>query len=112
MKGCGDLNSYLSRLKAYIQEHPLSFEESVGFPALDTLWWHFSQFHSIQSEKTEQGYHDLYPLLAPLGPEVEDKVISAVGCLCAEHERIAFMAGLQLGAQLMLELTGDGVCEE
>ena len=33
-----------------------------------------------------------------------DRVFCLVGALCAEHERIAFFAGMQLGAQLMLEL--------
>lgn len=33
-----------------------------------------------------------------------DKICSLSSELAAEHERIAFIAGLQLGAQLMLEL--------
>ena len=38
-----------------------------------------------------------------------NQVFSLVGSLCAEHERIAFFAGLQLGAQLMLELMEENV---
>ena len=36
-----------------------------------------------------------------------DVVVGEVGCLCAEYERIAFTAGLKLGAQLMMELAGE-----
>ena len=40
-----------------------------------------------------------------LTPSKEDNA------LCAEHERIAFFAGLQLGAQLMLELQQEAAGE-
>lgn len=47
--------------------------------------------------------------LEELSFQENNRVFSLVGSLCAEHERIAFFAGLQLGAQLMLELTEKAV---
>ena len=36
-----------------------------------------------------------------------DVVVGEAGYLCAEYERIAFTAGLKLGAQLTMELAGE-----
>ena len=100
------MNSYIDKLKRYIQEHPIEFGESVDSPCLDALWWHYSEQHSLNNDKIRQQYHDLHALLPP---ETADEAIGTVGCLCAEHERIAFIAGLRLGAQLMLELSGSDI---
>jgi hypothetical protein len=54
--------------------------------------------------KTKAASRKLHDHLGDLSFRENDDVFSLVGTLCAEHERIAFLAGLQLGAQLMLEL--------
>ena len=52
---------------------------------------------------------ELNDRLEELSFRENNRVFSLVGSLCAEHERIAFFAGLQLGAQLMLELMEENV---
>jgi len=42
-----------------------------------------------------------------LPPKKRDAIHCLASTLCAEHESLAFIAGLQLGAQLMLELTDE-----
>lgn len=107
LKGCGQMNSYLNRLKVYILKHQIDFNESNDFPCLDALWWHYAQCHSMSSEKAKQAFHDLSLLLSELNFQNSDKVLSLADSICAEQERIAFIAGLQLGAQLMLELSKE-----
>ena len=53
------------------------------------------------------GLENLRACLDSLLVEDSDVVFEDVVCLCAEYERIAFTAGLKLGAQLMMELTED-----
>lgn len=101
------MNSYLSKLKAYIQEHPIDFNESNDFPCLDALWWHYAQCHSMSSEKAKQAFHDLTLLLSELNFQNTDEVLSLSDTISAEQKRIACTAGLQLGAQLMLELNKE-----
>lgn len=98
------MKTYLEKLKAYIEAHPIQFDDDCDFPALDSLYWHYSESHNMSSEKTKQASADLHACLKGLPYEDCEKVYGLVNTLCAEYERIAFLAGLQLGAQLMLEL--------
>lgn len=58
----------------------------------------------MSNKKTKQASADLNACLDDLGLKDNDRVFCLVGSLCAEHEKIAFLAGLQPGAQLILEL--------
>ena len=75
-------------------------EESV----LDTLYWHYTECYTMTNEKTKQASRNLNAYLRFLPPKKRDAIYCLASTLCAEHESIAFIAGLQLGAQLMLEL--------
>lgn len=94
----------LEKLKSYIETHPIQFDDDCDFPALDSLYWHYSECHNMSNERTKQASANLSACLRDLSRKDTDRVFCLVGTLCAEHERIAFFAGMQLGAQLMLEL--------
>lgn len=98
------MKSYLEKLKSYVEANPIQFDDDCELPALDSLYWHYSECHTMQNAQTKQACHNLNAYLSFLSEEKRDTVFSLVGTLCAEHENIAFIAGLQLGAQLMLEL--------
>ena len=64
----------------------------------------------MSNVKTKAASRALNEHLGELSFRKNDRDFSLVGTLCTEHERITFLAGLQLGAQLILELTeGDAV---
>ena len=65
--------------------------------------WGVSQHGQFPGEERVQKSPGLPGLAAD---QDSDVVVGEVGCLCAEYERIAFTAGLKLGAQLMMELAG------
>lgn len=58
----------------------------------------------MSSEKTKQASAELNACLKGLSYADCEQVYGLVNALRAEYERIAFLAGLQLGVQLMLEL--------
>ena len=98
------MKSYLRKLKAYIKATPTKFDEDCPLPTLDSLYWHYTECHAMTNEKTKQASRNLSAYLQFLPPKKRDAVYCLASTLCAEHESIAFIAGLQLGAQLMLEL--------
>lgn len=101
------MNSYIRKLRQYIATNPIQFDVDCDHPALDSLYWHYTESHSMSNNITKQADQDLYVCLEALSLEDNNKVFDLVATLCAEHERIAFLAGLQVGAQLMLEITED-----
>lgn len=98
------MKTYLQTLKAYIKANPIKFDEDCPLPALDSLYWHYSGCHPMMNTRTKQASKELMDYLQFLPEKKRDEIYSLSGVLCAEHESIAFIAGIQLGAQLMLEL--------
>lgn len=58
----------------------------------------------MSNEKSKQASADLRACLNDLSYENSEQIYGIVNTLCAEYERISFLAGFQLGAQLILEL--------
>lgn len=100
-----DMDSLLNELRRYFEEHHIQFHEDCAQPALNALYGLYSETHIMSNERTRQLDTALNDALAALTYRQKDTVFSTVNSLCAEHEQIAFLAGLQLGAQLVLELT-------
>ena len=98
------MKSYLRKLKAYVNANPTRFDDDCPLPALDSLYWHYTECHTMTNEKTKQASRNLNAYLRFLPPKKRDAIYCLASTLCAEHESRAFIAGLQLGAQLMLEL--------
>ena len=106
------MEKYMDRLRQYVAEHQISFDEDTPTPCLEALWWHYAEHHEMTTPEVKRGFRDIRDSLSMLDEKACDHVIGQVGCLCAEHERIAFVAGLQLGVQLMLEITEGGGRDE
>ena len=92
------MDAYIRQLRAYIREHRIIFEEDCPQPYLDALWWHYGESRNMDSSQAKEGFKNLRACLDSLPIKDRDVVFGEVGCLCAEYERIAFAAGLKLGA--------------
>ena len=101
------MKTYLRKLKAHVKANPTRFDDDCPLPALDSLYWHYTECHTMTNEKTKQASRNLNAYLQFLPPKKRDAIYCLASALCAEHESIAFIARLQLGAQLMLELTEE-----
>lgn len=98
------MKSYLRKLKTYVKANPTQFDDDCPLPAQDSLYWHYTECHTMTNEKTKQASRNLSAYLRFLPPKKRDEIYGLASTLGDEHESIAFIAGLQLGAQLMLEL--------
>ncbi len=98
------MDNYIRRLRQYVAANPTLFDDDCDHPALDSLYWHYGESHCMSNNKTKAASRTLNDHLRALSFQENDRVFTLVGALCAEHERIAFLAGIQLGAQLMLEI--------
>lgn len=101
------MDEYIRQLRAYIREHKIIFEEVCPQPCLDALWWHYGEYHALDSPQAKEGFKNLRDCLDSLPIKDSDAVFEYEVYLCAEYERIAFATGLKLGTQLMMELAGE-----
>lgn len=99
------MDDYIKRLRRYVAANPILFEDESDRPAMNALFWHYSEYHGIDSDRVKSASQTLRGHLVELSFQENEEIINLVWTRCAEHERISFLAGLQLGAQLMLEIT-------
>ncbi len=98
------MDNHKNKLRQYVEANPTLFDDDCDHLALDSLYWHYGESHCMSNEKTKAANRAIRDYFGNPSPQEEDAIFTLIGTLCAEHERIAFLAGLQLGAQLMLEL--------
>ncbi len=98
------MEDYIRELQTYVREHKITFWQDGPQPCLDVLWWHYSEFHKPESEDIKEDFRLVWNCIEKLPTQDRDELFAEVCCLCAEHERVAFVNGLRLGAQLMLEI--------
>ncbi len=98
------METYIQKLRRDVREHKIIFEQDGAQPCLDALWWHYSSYHHMDSDNAKAELRSLRTQLEGLPMQDSDMIFTDILCLCAEYERIAFAAGLRLGAQLMLEI--------
>ena len=71
---------------------------------LDFLWYFYTDEHPIYSETIKQSFQNLESVFDSLTLEHADLLFAEVCSLCQEHEKLAFLEGLHLGAKLVQEL--------
>lgn len=103
------MQTYLKQLIAQMETDPIMMCENQKYPTLDVLYFHYAEYQGIQSDLARQLNRKISDLLDNLPFDDGEQVSCLIGELAAEHERTAFVAGLRLGAQFMLELRKEGM---
>ena len=104
-----DMGNDLKQWMQQIKDHPIQIDENSGQKVLDGLYWLYSESHNMSDTRTKAAAQTLHDRLDNLSDEESDDIFSLAISLCAEHERLAFQAGLQLGAQLVMELMEEEI---
>lgn len=94
------MNPYIDRLIPYIAENHPGEDPSL----LETPYSFFTEFHPIDSVVIQSCFRHLDDHFRHLTPKENDQVFDLICQLCAEHERLAFLEGIRVGACLIREL--------
>lgn len=43
------MDAYIKKLRDYVSEHKIDFDEDTTEPCLDALWWHYGEYHSLKT---------------------------------------------------------------
>lgn len=85
------MKPYIIELRHYIADNPIQFDYDCDYPALDLLYLHYTESHSLSNAKTKQTNAVLNSFLEELPSRDNDRVFGLLATLCSEHERIAFL---------------------
>lgn len=86
----------------YCKAHPLDYGEAESL--LDVLYWNYAENNPLDNQKIKDGFATLRSQFPHLSMQKFDPIFNTVSELCWEHERVAFMDGIRMGALLVVEL--------
>ena len=98
------MKSTLQKLKSYIETHPLDLGDGDCETVLDQLYQAYAESHESDPPEISNGFKELEEFLCVLPLDDNNAVFNLCCRLCSAYERIAFLDGLQYGAQLISEL--------
>lgn len=95
------MNPYLSRLAEHITASPPSGDVQT---MLDLIYQFYTEYHPIEGGRICSLFDNLESHFLHLSPREREILFDLVCELCCEHERLAFLEGLGVGARLVMEL--------
>lgn len=97
----------MESLKKYLDEHIPNYGDDDIHSIVECIYWHYAENNPIHYSTIKECFAQMKDILTKLTFCEYDGIISTVCKLCAEHEKEAFVAGLQTGIRLITELLED-----
>jgi hypothetical protein len=94
------MQKLLSAIFAYEAKCGIDTPESI----LDTLWYDYFCRAPVDDGQIRQSEERLSPVFAELSVEASDQLFGLISDLLTAYQRAAYLDGLRLGANLILEL--------
>lgn len=101
------MKSTSEALRAYMQTHPFDSGDPDCTTVLDQLYHAYTDSHESDPPDITNLFRELSEYLETLSLETNNSIFRLTCDLCIDYERKAFLDGLQYGAELILELTGE-----
>lgn len=89
-------------LATYVATHPqqLGNHESV----IGMIYNCYKDQNNMENSEIKTGFEMLYSLLCGKSSDETEEFVDTVCALCSEHEKIAFIEGIQIGIRLAQEV--------
>ena len=98
------MNLYMQQFQTYIEKHPPRFGHEDIHTIAELLYNCYTELNPIDTAEIRGGFREIDQIIRNLSVQDNDRVFTVVCQLCTQHERLAFLAGMRVGAQLLLEL--------
>ena len=98
------MDKIAQQLKAYIDTHPIDLGEGDCETILDQLYQVYAESHESDPPEIRDSFKELDELLGALPLDDNNAVFNLCCSLCTAYECKAFIAGVQYGSHLMMEL--------
>lgn len=93
-------------LSEHIHASPFDFEESNAASVLEFLYIAYAETREKDPTEVDRAFQELDEHLESLSLSENNEIFAIVCGLCCAYEKRAFIDAIQLGAYLILELTG------
>ena len=100
-----NMEEYLRALENHVASCKLNLRD--GESVLSLRYEAYGDINRMYNDQIKADFAELYQLLNEMPLQEMDWIINPVCALCRDHERNGFVHGVQLGAQLVLEIQSD-----
>jgi len=98
------MNTYIQKLKNYLADTPLDFEEDDVNSVLEFLYKCYMEEKAGDSETIRAGFGEIDQLISSLTLDENNRIFELVCDLCSEHGKRAYLEGIHIGVRLQKEL--------
>lgn len=98
------MTPYIHQIQTYIEQHQPQFGHEDIHTIAELLYNCYTELNPIDTTEIRGGFREIDQIIRNLSIQDNDRVFAVVCQLCTQHERLAFLAGMRVGAQLLLEL--------
>lgn len=99
------MNPYVAQLKKYLSENPPNYEYEDIHSLLELVGSYYIMCNPIDNDAIRNMFRSLEPIMKSLSRKRENKLFHTMLDICEEYERISFLEGVRVGAQLVMELS-------
>lgn len=99
------MNPYIENLKAFLKEQSSNFAYTDAESLLEMLYYYYTSDNPIDNGVIRCQLRQVNAYTEKLSLADSDSLFDAVSSLCAQHEKVAFLKGIQVGAHLAEELS-------
>ena len=100
------MNNYIEKLKTYLAENPLGYEDENVHSVLEFLYNCYMEETCSDSDTIRANYKKIDDILSKLTLDENNAVFESVCDLCTEHGKRAYLEGIRVGVRLEMELSG------
>ncbi len=101
------MNPYIAKLNTYLKAHPPKYGYQSAESLLEMLYFYYTECNPLNSDTIKQGFSKLDHMMSNFTLKENDEVIYTVCDLCTQHERLAFIAGVNVDIRLSSELSSE-----
>ena len=98
------MNPYIHQVRAYIEQHPISCRYEDIHTISELLYECYTEVNPIETDEIRADFQKINRMISGLSVQDNDRIFALVCHLCTQQERSAFLEGLRVGMQLLIEL--------
>lgn len=96
------IETFFSHYYGYLKEKAINLEYHSY---LDALYAFYTHRHPIDNQEIHSHLNSVETIISTLSTKRQRKLVHIIIDVCAAYERAAFIEGIQVGAQLIREIT-------
>ena len=95
-----NINDFINTLKTYVESQTPNYQDGDAESLLEMLFNVYTEFNGFDNEIIREDFNSLYTAMHGKTLRDMDQIVYLACTLCCDHEKIGFVAGVEVGIRL------------